>query len=81
MYTRNGLQLKLYAEDHIRARLKEAENYRMLNRLRKQSRKRIRIPLQLSITNLGHKLGLWSEKLNRKESLFTSQEGHKGYIP
>jgi hypothetical protein len=81
MYTRSGLQLKLYAEDQVRARLREAENYRMLNRLRKQSRKRIRIPLQLSITNLGRKLTLWSERLNRKRSVFSSRGGRKEYSP
>jgi hypothetical protein len=36
MYTHNDLHLELYAEDYIRARLLEAENYRMLNQLRKQ---------------------------------------------
>jgi hypothetical protein len=72
MYTRNGLQMKLYAEDRIRARLKEAENYRMLNRLRKQSQNKIRFPLQFSIKHLVYKLILWSEKLVGKESSFSS---------
>ncbi len=66
MYIRNDLHIKLHAEDYIRARLMEAENYRMLNQLRKHRQNRIFQPIHLFFGRLGRTLILLGEKLERE---------------
>jgi hypothetical protein len=67
MHIGNDLHIKLYAEDYIRAQLVEAENYRMLIRLRKHRQYRILRPLQLFLVRLGHTLISLGERLEGKE--------------
>ena len=71
MYIRHDLQIKLHAEDYIRARLTEADNYRMLNQLRKHRQNRILRLLQLFFECLGHALISLGERLanNRFSSI------------
>jgi hypothetical protein len=63
MYIRNDLKIRLYAEDYIRARLMEAENYRMLNQLRKHRQNRILRLLHLFFECLGRSLISLGERL------------------
>ena len=67
MHIRNDLHIKLYAEDYIRARLLEAENYRMLNQLRMQRQNRILRLLHLFFECLGRALISLGERLVNKE--------------
>ncbi len=66
MYIRHDLQIKLHAEDYIRARLLEAENYRMLNQLRKQHQNGILRVLNLFFECLGHVFISLGERLTNK---------------
>jgi hypothetical protein len=66
MYIRHDLQIKLHAEDHIRARLMEAENYRMLNQLRNHRQNRILRSLHLFFECVGHVLISLGERLVNK---------------
>lgn len=67
MYIRNDLHMKLHAEDHIRARLKEAENYHMLNQLRKHRQSVILRPIRLFFGQLGRALISAGERLESYE--------------
>jgi hypothetical protein len=77
MYIRNDLHIKLHAEDYIRARLMEAENYRMLNQLRKHRQNRILRLLQLFFERLGHALISLGERLVN-ERLPSASYGENG---
>jgi hypothetical protein len=66
MYIRHDLQIKLHAEDYIRARLMEAENYRMLNQMRKHHQNGILRVLNLFFEGLGHALISLGERLTNK---------------
>jgi hypothetical protein len=76
----NDLHVKLYAEDYIRARLKEAENYRMLGQLRKNRQKRILRPFYLFLGWLGRSFISAGERLQNIEfsSLSESEDGWAG---
>jgi len=67
MNIRNDLQIKYHAEDIIRTRLREAENYRMLNQLRKHRQVKLLLPLQLFLRRVGRTLISLGEKLESKE--------------
>jgi len=56
MNMNNEMQLRIYAEDHIRARLLEAENYQMLNQLRSHYHVDISLRLHSLLRRLGHSL-------------------------
>jgi hypothetical protein len=60
---KNEIQFRVFAEDHIRARLKEAENYRMLNQLRKCYPGGISWGWRTVIHSLGRSLVVMGEKL------------------
>ena len=68
MYTHNDLHLKLFAEDYIRARLLEAEKYRMLNPLRKQRSNGILRALRLFRGCIGRSLISLGERLEDIQS-------------
>jgi hypothetical protein len=68
MYIHNDLHLELYAEDYIRARLLEAENYRMLNQLRKQHFNGILRALRLFRGRIGRSLISLGERLEGIQS-------------
>lgn len=65
MSWQNDFHFKLYAEDRIRARLNEAENYRMLNRLRKEKNGWILRFTRDQIVNFGRLLIRLGERLER----------------
>jgi len=64
MIIHNSYHLELYAQDTIRERLLEAENYRMLTQLRKQPHHGIHRTLRLLRGGIGRaliSLGEWVE--------------------
>jgi hypothetical protein len=77
MYIRNNLHIKLHAEDYIRARLMEAENYRMLNQLRKHRRNKILRSFHLLLVRLGRILISFGERLENKTltSIYCNENG------
>jgi hypothetical protein len=80
MYIHNDLHVKFYAEDYIRARLLEADHYRMLNQLRKCRKNGILRSFHLFLGRLGRWLILLGERLERVEISTTSygEDGWKG---
>jgi hypothetical protein len=68
MYIHNDLHLEWYAEDYIRARLLETENYRVLNQLRKQHFNGIRRALRLFQGRIGRSLISLGERLESIQS-------------
>jgi hypothetical protein len=74
---RHDLKIKLHAEDYIRARLLEAEDYRMLNQLRTHHQNRILRLLQHFLECLGHALISLGERLvnERLSSASYSENG------
>jgi len=67
MYLANDLRIELYAEDYIRAHLKQAENYRILNQLRKHRQNTLLRPVHLFFGRLGRALILAGERLESYE--------------
>jgi hypothetical protein len=67
MNIRNDLHIKYHAEDMIRTRLREAENYRMLNQLRKHRQRKLLFPFHLFLRWVGRTLTSLREKLESKE--------------
>jgi hypothetical protein len=67
MIINNDLKFKLYAEDYIRARLLEAENYRMLNQLRDQHQNGIMHMVHIFLGLLGRFLIALGERLGGYE--------------
>lgn len=67
MNINNDLKLELFAEDYIRAKLLEAENYRMLKHLRKRNHKGLLHPFLPLLGWLGRILILLGERLEGYE--------------
>jgi hypothetical protein len=63
MNINNDLKLKLYAEDYIRARILEADNYRMLNQLRRHPKSGALHPVHTMLGHLGRILIIIGERL------------------
>jgi hypothetical protein len=63
MNINSDLKLKLYAEDYIRARILEAENYRMLNQLRRHHKNEVLRPVHTILGHLGRILIFMGERL------------------
>ena len=77
---KNEFQFRVYAEDQIRARLLEAENYRMLNQLRKHYPKGISQSWHSVLKYLGHGLTVLGERIdNLESSLLTGSKYETGF--
>ena len=64
----NNMQLQIYAEDHVHARLLEAENYQMLNQLRGHYQRGISLRYQILLRRLGRSLIALRESLECNET-------------
>ena len=69
----NNMRLQIYAEDHVRARLLEAENYQMLSQLRGQYQSGISLRYHTMLGRLGRPLIALRKSLECNETFLATR--------